>query len=366
MESLVERLRGRIQYQGPLSFAEFMEESLYGEGGYYRRERLRIGNDGDFVTGSSLSPLFGSVTAEVLRRLDRRLGRPADFLEVGFGEGSHLRAVIEALQEPEARRILAWDRVPRSVPEGVQLLSSLAELEASRIEGLIFSYELFDALPVHRLIWRSGALRELWVDLAPGSEFCWLEGPLSSAALAALVPGSLEEGQIADVSPAWTPLYAELAQWLDRGLLVTCDYGFERDRLFDPRIRRHGTLACYRQQTVHRNPFLAVGEQDLTAHVDFSGLIEAGESGGLTTAAFTRQAAWLAAGGLLEDLAEQPARVRFEAMQLMNLEGMGEEIRVLVQARGVDAFGVLPHLRELENQDLRAWPRPHALPGLRA
>jgi SAM-dependent MidA family methyltransferase len=152
---------------------------------------------------------------------------------------------------------------------------------------------------------------------------------------------SLAPGQIADLSPEWAPLYAALARRLGRGLLVTCDYGFPRAQLLDPRIRRHGTLACYRRQTVHRDPFADVGAQDLTAHVDFTALIQTGEAAGLATFALTRQALWLSACGLFDDLADAPAATRREAIALLDGEGMGEEIRVLVQARGVEPERVL-------------------------
>ncbi|HEY8020599.1 MAG TPA: SAM-dependent methyltransferase, partial [Thermoanaerobaculia bacterium] len=119
------------------------------------------------------------------------------------------------------------------------------------------------------------------------------------------------------------------------------DYGFPRERLLDARIRPHGTLAAYSRQRVHRNPFVLVGEQDLTAHVDFTALVQAGEREGLTTFALTRQALWLAACGIFEDLAGAGAEARQQAMALLDGEGMGEDIRVLVQARGVDAGAVL-------------------------
>ena len=115
---------------------------------------------------------------------------------------------------------------------------------------------------------------------------------------------SLEPGQIADVSAHWRPLYGQMAAKLRRGLLVTCDYGFPIRQLLDARIRSHGTLACYRRQQVHRNPLIQVGEQDLTAHVDFTALMEEGEASGLETAALTRQAAWLTSCGIFEGLAE--------------------------------------------------------------
>lgn len=336
---LGQRLRARLAEAGPLPFADFMEEALYGEGGYYRRSELAIGEGGDYVTGSTLSPLFGRATARLLGRLDAALGRPAALLEAGFGDGRHLAAVAAALGgEAEERRLLAWDRVGRPAPPGVEVVGRLAAVAEGEVTGLVFSYELFDALPVHRLLGRrDGSLGELWVGLDGGGGFAWREGELSRPELPSLLGGvALAPGQVADLAPGWVPLYGELARRLGRGLLVTCDYGFERDRLLDPRIRRHGTLACYRRQRVHRNPFAFVGDQDLTAHVDFTALREAGEAAGLATVAFTRQALWLTACGVFDDLAGADLATRHEAMALLDGEGMGEEIRVLVQARGFD------------------------------
>jgi len=338
-DRLRDRIRDRIRTFGPIPFAIFMEEALYGEDGYYRRDDLPIGEGGDFVTGSSFSPLFGRATARLLSRLDGALGRPVDFFEAGCGTGVHLANVAA---DGGGRRLLGWDRIARPLAEGVTRVGELAEIEPGGIEGLIFSYELFDALPVHRLIGRAdGVVGELWVDLAADGSFGWREGNLSDPALVELLGDqTLEPGQVADLAPGWAPLYCELARRLGRGLLVTCDYGYERDRLLDPRPRRHGTLACYTRHRVHRNPFVKVGEQDLTAHVDFTSLIRAGEAAGLTTVALTRQALWLAACGLFADLGEAGPETRQAAMALLDGEGMGEDIRVLVQARGIAVDGL--------------------------
>lgn len=333
LESPAERLLERIRREGPIPFADFMDEALYGKGGYYARPVPPIGEDGDFVTGSSHSPLFGATTAELLRRLDRELGRPADYLEAGFGAGVHLRAVMAAVGEK--RRWLACDRIEREAPADVETATEPSRWPERSIDGLIFSYELFDALPVHRLIQTETGARELGVALGPEREFVWQEMPLSSPTLRGLVPAGLEVGQIADVAD-WGRAYAEIARRLGRGLVVTFDYGYPRERLFDARVRRHGTLACYRRQRVHRDPFADVGNQDLTAHVDLTALVGAGEAVGLETVAVTRQAPWLAALGILEGLAERPAHERLAAMQLLDLEGMGEDLRVVLQARGVD------------------------------
>lgn len=338
------RLRRRIAREGPLPFTAFMEEALYGEGGYYRRAALPIAEaGGDFVTGTELSPLFGRATARLLRRLDRALGRPAALFEAGYGNGAHLAAVTATLAGGGARRILAWDRVARPLPAGVEEVAAPEALAAGAVEGLVFSYELFDALPVHRLVGRAGGgVGELLVALGDGGGFAWSEGELSDPALAELLGGAtLAPGQVADLAPGWVPLYRRLARRLGRGLLVTCDYGFERPALLDARVRPWGTLACYRRHRLHRDPFAAVGEQDLTAHVDFTALSRAGEEEGLATVAFTRQALWLTACGLFEDLAGADLATRRQAALLLDGEGMGEEIRVLVQARDLEAHAVL-------------------------
>lgn len=324
-----------------MTFAIFMEEALYGEGGYYRRDQVPIGRGGDFITGSAHSSLFGRTTAELLNRMDRMLGKSSDFLEVGCGNGTHLRAVMEALNgKLDERRWLAADRITRRVPSGATFHISLEGIPVHSVSGLIFSYELFDALPVHRLTKTERGLEEQVVGLDSNDRFCWQESALSSPQLATLVPKSLELGQIADVAD-WGGLYRTLARRLSRGVIVSCDYGFERAKLFDARIRQRGTLAAYRRHRVHRDPFTNVGEQDLTAHVDFSALIEAGNSEGLETLVLTRQAAWLAALGIFDGLGDRSPRERLEAMDLLNLDGMGEEIRVLVQTKGLGAADFL-------------------------
>jgi SAM-dependent MidA family methyltransferase len=336
MTSVGDRLRRRIRSEGRLPFASVMEESLYGEGGYYNREELAIGTTGDFVTGSSLTPLFGRLTARLVERLDGALGKPATFLEAGYGSGRHLEALAGAV-DPRERRLLGWDRVRRRLPDGVESLAGVDD-PGQRFAGLVFSYELFDALPVHRLVGqRDGTVGELWVGLSPDDELAWEPGELSDPALEDLLGEvALEPGQVADLSPDWGPLYGRLASTLERGLLVTCDYGFERRRLLDARVRAGGTLACYRRHRVHRDALRDPGEQDLTAHVDFTTLRRAGEALGFETVALTRQAMWLTALGIFDAIDSDDFAARQQVAALLDPEGMGEEIRVLVQSKGIE------------------------------
>ena len=332
------RLAERISRAGPISFAALMDEALYGEGGYYARDPPAIGMDGDFVTGSSLSPLFGRATARVVERVAAALDSPADYVEIGYGGAEHLETVATHLAGSRTSRLLAWDRVARPVPPGVRVLRDLVELRELGVEGVVFSYELFDALPVHRLIGRAGGrIGELMVDWRADQGFVYVESDLSSPGLEALLEGHrLETGQVADLAPSWRPLYRELARGLRRGLLVTCDYGYERARLLDTRVRRHGTVACYSRHRVSRDALSDLGLQDLTAHVDFTALREAGEAEGLETVAFTRQAPWLVAAGIFDEIAATGAPASAQARMLLDGEGMGEEIRVLVQSAGLE------------------------------
>jgi SAM-dependent MidA family methyltransferase len=345
MSTVADRLRALIGDQGSITFARFMEEALYGEGGYYSRETLNIGVDGDFITGSSYSPLFARATARTLIRLGEVLGQPADFLEVGYGNGTHLRGLAEISDPSLPGRLMGWDRVQRPLPSRIETVDSLDDVGTGQLDGMAFSYELFDALPVHRLIGLGeGKVGELLVGVDPDGTFAWREEEISDPGLADLFAAEgemLEPGQIADLSPQWRPLYRQMAEKLGRGLLVTCDYGFPRRQLLDPRVRSKGTLACYRQQRVHRDPLIGVGEQDLTAHVDFTALMEEGESLGLETVALTRQAAWLTSSGIFEGLADADQHERLEAITLLDPAGMGEEIRVLVQARDLEVSEVL-------------------------
>jgi SAM-dependent MidA family methyltransferase len=225
----------------------------------------------------------------------------------------------------------------------VRKLRDLAELRELGIEGLVFSYELFDAFPVHRLIGRAGGqVGELLVDWRAVEGFVYVESDLSSPGLETLLGGHrLEPGQVADLSPSWTPVYRDLARGLDRGLLVTCDYGYERRLLLDARVRRHGTVACYSRHRVSRDALVELGRRDLTAHVDFTTLRETGVALGLETVAFTRQAPWLVGAGIFEDIAATGAPASAQARMLLDGEGMGEEIRVLVQSKGLSAKDLL-------------------------
>jgi SAM-dependent MidA family methyltransferase len=198
----------------------------------------------------------------------------------------------------------------------------------SGVVGCVFSNEFFDALPVHRIVRRGGTLREIYVT----AELTEIEGALQSP-----MDLPIAEGQLADISTDAAAWIRKIGSSLERGYHLAIDYGYE-DREFY--ARPHGTLMCYWQHQLVENPYVRVGEQDITAHVNFSDLMRAGDQIGLQIETFTTQMDFLIQQGVLKEL-EGLARVRdVEALQrimaikkLLLPNGMGERFKVLIQRK---------------------------------
>jgi len=340
-------LRNMLQ-SGDLSFRDFVEVALYHpELGYYTKERSPVGKEGDFITGPSLSPAFSYAIGNLVREFVRlNPGGVSTIVDVGCGSGE----LVRALQGVENAEIY-----------GIERGQSISELPRNSAQ-LIISNELFDALPFARLVQRAGELHELTVQWRTGTLACpdenegqarvpvlhWGErlAPAPYINYMAERGIELDDGQFADISLEWQAMYADLCRFVERGAIVTFDYGYPEDQLFRSRMRRYGTAAAYRGHRVSRDLLADPGEQDLTAHVNFTDLRREGERQGFTTLAFTRQAQFLLALGItqhelftpvqeLESASIELMERRDEARRLVLPDGIGEEIRVLLQAKGV-------------------------------
>jgi len=287
------------------------------------------------------------------------LGRIGDevssIVDVGCGDGGLIATLAGALAGERAR-FFGVDRSLERVPEteNVTFVRSLDELARDGAH-LIISNELFDAQPFARLVRRGDELHELWVSERDGG-LDWSEHEADFAYADYFASRGIEllDGQFADISLEWTALYDDLARLVERGLIVTFDYGFPQKQLFDPRIRRFGTAAAYARQRVTRDLLANPGEQDLTAHINFDDLIRAGEARGFRTLFFDRQAKFLLSLGITEHPLFQPSTdleidsleegvalldERDAARRLVLPDGIGEDIRVLAQGRGVELEG---------------------------
>ena len=352
-------IRNLLNY-GDLWFRDFMEVARYlPEFGYYATGRQRVGKGGDYVTAPTLSPLFSFTLVRLVREFVRRAeGALCSIVDIGCGDGSLIRDLAREAGG-ESTRFFGVDRTLARVRDdaraaGVEFLGAIDQLPRGGAH-LFLSNELFDAIPFARLVRRRGDLHELWVTLRD-EIFDWVEheAPAPYAAYFAERGVELAEGQFADVALEWGAFYEDVSRFLERGLIVTFDYGYPQAKLFHPRARRFGTAAAYAGHQVSRDLLADAGEQDLTAHVNFTDLERAGERHGAETVWFDRLAKFLLALGALEheifrpveeaglsDAAEGLAWLerREEARRLVLPDGIGEDLRVLVQVKGMEGEG---------------------------
>jgi len=348
---------------GPITFERYMTLCLYHpEFGYYTQGRERTGVAGDYFTSSDLHPVFARLVARQAAEMWKAVGCPQPFtwVEMGAGRGIFAadflswstRALPEfaaaldyvAMEPGAQQRQHIQDRLADIGMRGkVRLLGNLEELAPAT--GCFFSNELVDAFPVSVVTRTGGHLKEIYV-MAEGDDLREKPGPISNPAVAAHVARyapHLEEGHRVEVNrqaPEW--MHAVAAK-LTSGFVLTIDYGDLANRLFTP-DRPRGTLLAYRGHTAAEDFFTAPGETDLTAHVNFSALIDAGKADGLELAGFTTQEKFLLGLGEANQFADvyDPGQTEFEMLQarlklkrLISPEGMGNIFKVLVQQRGV-------------------------------
>jgi SAM-dependent MidA family methyltransferase len=345
--TLADRLRKRIRREGPISFLDYMEAALYdAQEGYYAA-RAPIGEPGDFVTSPHVSPAFAGAIARRFRRDAERLPGPVDFVEVGAGEGRFLEDFARQLgaDAPEilARlRLTAVERsargrellAQRAISPPPRILTGAEELAERSISGWVFSNELYDALPVARVAGTDHGIDELRVGLEE-DRFAWVAAPAPPEIAAQLARAgvALTPGQIGEVRPGAAPLHRRLSSSLTRGLLVAFDYGHRAKVLYHPLARRGGTLAVHSGGRRGGDPLSPPGSVDLTAHVNWDELVDAGEEEGLLTNGIFRQGIYLAESGIMELASD--SREKWRVFRLIDPEGMGEEISVLVQSKGI-------------------------------
>lgn len=345
-----------------MAFSDFMEAALYHPvSGYYSSDRNPVGPVGDFVTSPTISPVFAYGLARLSSEFSERLGDVLyGIVDIGCGDGSLLEGIATGIPESQRSRASFFGidrslaRVPERLRDDITFSTELSTIPHG-LPLVILCNEFFDALAVTRLTVRGGELREATVRLRE-SYLEWSDRPASSEHAQYLSSRGIDlvEGQTADISLAWSQMYERLCRVVERGFIVTFDYGFEQKQLFDRRIRMQGTAAAYRAHGVHRQLLTDPGGQDLTAHVNFSDLISSGEESGMSTLAFSRQASFLLSLGVTDHELFTPWQARsigslqdavndFDqreaARRLILPDGVGEDIRVLVQSRNMPEIG---------------------------
>lgn len=351
-----------------MTFSRYMQICLYHpEFGYYMQGRERTGVRGDYFTSADLHPIFARLVARQAAEMWELLGRPPKFtwVEMGAGRGllarDFLRFAAKALPDfSAALDYVAIEPGPRqreqvlesAREENLRLRASESLEELDAVTGCFFSNELVDAFPVSVVTRDGGRLKEVYVT-AEGDALREKLGPISDSAIAAAVAryaNQLEEGHRAEVSLAATQWIHSVAEKLARGFVLTIDYGDLAERLYT-RSRPRGTLLTYRRHQASEDFFAAPGEQDLTAHVNFSALIDSGRETGLEFTGLTTQEKFLMALGeesQFSDLYDEgqseveKLQARLKLKRLIfpgepdGTSGMGTIFKVLVQHRDVD------------------------------
>ncbi|HEV2884705.1 MAG TPA: SAM-dependent methyltransferase [Pyrinomonadaceae bacterium] len=360
--NLEERLRERIRREGPISFYEWMKAALYDEreGYYCRRDRVRQGRQGDYRTAPEMSPLFGVAFANYFMKSYFDLGAPKAWtiVEIGSGTGDFAHDVLRSLQTNFPNIFDATQYIIDEVSADAQSQAlskvapfkdrlqfrALSELREPLPHALIFSNELFDAFPVHRVIGRRRDVKELRVALSDAGKFEWaeckLDGPV--AEYCDRIKLQLAEGQIYEVNLRAEQFLSLAAKSIREGVLITVDYGAERQELLSDPNRFSGTLRAFRRHQFVDDILSRPGEYDLTTTVDWTQIMEAGQRHGLEVLRFQRLNEFLMgeealfevmnAASRVADPAEQ-FKLNRDALELIKPDGMASFFQVLVQRK---------------------------------
>jgi len=344
-----------------------MELALYSPDGGYYRSHTPIGPAGDYFTSPTAHPLFGVLIAAQLEQMWEVLGKPSPFtvLETGAGNGVLARDIDQAVQttSPEFSRALRYVALDYAAPDN--LPPSLNPIAATGVPlrgivGCILTNELLDALPVHRFRVQDEAIHEVFVDTSDDKFVEVLQeptNPIITNRVMAATQEALPEGYKGEVCLQADAWLAEASKALERGFVLTVDYGSTTKEMYSPQ-RDGGTLRCHYQHVVSGNPYVRVGRQDITAHVDFTALKESGERCGLDVLGYTTQREFLTnlgASSYLEALAGQSrsgtdygSGALPRQAYLANRMGMQE----LLQPEGLGNFKVMVQGKDVSSDDL--------------
>ncbi|HXF38842.1 MAG TPA: SAM-dependent methyltransferase [Blastocatellia bacterium] len=359
---LEQKLIERIKRNGSITFRDFMQTALYdSELGYYNTERGKIGPEGDYFTSSNVHQAFGAVLARAFAEMWGDSSEALTIIEFGAGTGQLACDVLTAMRDEHPRLFdgltyLIVETSPAMRDRQREKLSAFAdcirwteleELESNPVRGIAFSNEFVDALPVHRVRFRSGSLEESYVTFPERREgperLVQVWSKPSTDRLAEYVDRmrvKLREDQIVEINLDAVDCLARMTRALASGFLMTIDYGDLCETLWTP-DRLRGTLRSFYNHMLIDSPFERIGQQDITASVNFTALIEYGREFGFEPVSFERQPAFLMRMGLIERIAASyrpdetldDLKQRLAVKNLFVPGGNSDSFRVLIQRK---------------------------------
>lgn len=342
----------RIRQHGPISFRDFMEMSLYYPGlGYYTSGSEKIGADGDYYTSPWLTSIFGEMIAKQLEEMWKILDKKHfTIVEFGGGNGSLCKDIIQQLEKNDElyeklhyciieKKGRVADDEKLSLPGKLSWHESIADIPV--LNGCILSNELIDNFSISQVVMQD-ELMEVFVDYK--NEFVELLLPASDE-----LKDYLAQLQVKLPKRFRTEINLQAIDWikdiachLQKGFVLTIDYGYCSSDLYNTN-RNDGTLVCYHQHDVNYCPYINIGKQDITTHVNFSALNYWGIKNGLECNGFTNQANFLLGLGLTDHINKREQETKSDiasnsrkALLLRSfLSDMGRKFKVLIQNKGI-------------------------------
>lgn len=400
---ILEVLCRKIGERGRITFETFMDTALYHpEYGYYTSEKIRIGKEGDYYTSADVHRAFGACIMRQIEEMSVILQHyPFNVVEVGAGKGLLCADILTSAREKapalfDALRYAIVEKSPDFIAKQKRhleesglldkvswvsdikeaLFSSLSLRERVKGEGgvgIILSNELIDAFPVHKVRYSNGGWNEIYVTIENG-QFTESEGNLSDQRLADILgrlEGPLEDGYTTEVNLKAVDWIKDVGGTLKKGFVITIDYGYPRREFYSPE-RNRGTLMCYYKHQASEDPYVNIGEQDITSHVDFTSMTEGGKEAGLEVTGFTDQSYFLMGCGIEEEFQQlnfpsplagegqgEGERQRNTDAYINNITlkkllmpgGMGSIFKVLIQNKGMER----PTLRGFSFKDMAGY-----------
>jgi len=343
-DRLVRYIQSEIEKSGGwISFARYMELALYTPGlGYYSGGSAKFGAGGDFVTAPQISPLFGRVLAQQFAEALKQTG--GEILELGAGTGLLASQILDELraldiEAPYSILEVSGELRARQQKRLAGHAASWLDAMPETFTGVIFGNEVLDALPVHLVHWTENGPMERGVASREDRLF-WLDRPIADSSLLEMAQLlDLPAGYISEINLAAPALVKSLAERLESGILFFIDYGFGRSEYYHPQ-RHMGTLRAHYRHHALDDPFYLPGLCDLTAHVDFTAIADAGLDSGLAICGYTTQANFLMASGITQLLAETPPDsagnylpLSTGVQKLLSPAEMGELFKVIGMSR---------------------------------
>ncbi|TAN63384.1 SAM-dependent methyltransferase [bacterium] len=355
-----EEIIRRIKERGRVTLAEFMEIALYWvDGGYYTSKTGDgagpWGGGGDYITNTDISPFFAKLLSKQIHEIWQACGEPSSFdvIEAGAGRGLLSKGMLDAFKEswPEFYNAVTIRLIEKNqflrleTSEKVSWYASIDEVKTSGAV-CVLSNELIDSFPAHRVVWRNGVLKEVFTAF-DGNDFINVEDSPSTDGLSRYLDNAgigPFEGMVMEINLNAVKWISDVARRFEKGFVVTVDYGLPARELYSPE-RMDGSLMCHYRHTLNSNPYLNIGAQDITTHVDFTSLANAGKKAGLELTGFTTQKNFLLGLGVLNELQEVTS-FGFDAYdkiksnqrlaELITPGGAGDTFKVMIQHKGLD------------------------------